>query len=238
MAFRQVDPGVQRLWDQLEDEEHAILVERRRLQDIWKQISTMHKKNAEAREAFEKEAAFDFVGGEERIVLNIGGQKFQTTAGVLCRDRFSLLACICKVTPPIPKGEDGSYFFERDWWIFRYVLQFLRTGDLPQDKALLHEMYGEAAFYRLSTLRRAIQRRAVPTAITGGTVASTQTGATRLGREASASSKARHEGLLHSTGSNTTEGVARLQRPQQPARTRGLFREPLPDPFGFSGKGK
>lgn len=64
---------------------------------------------------FEKEAAFDFVSGEEPIVLNIGGQKFQTTAGVLCRDRFSLLACICKVTPPIPKGEDGSFFFERDW---------------------------------------------------------------------------------------------------------------------------
>ena len=50
MAFRPLDPGVQRLWDQLEDEEQAIVLERRRLQDIWRKISTMHKTNAEARE--------------------------------------------------------------------------------------------------------------------------------------------------------------------------------------------
>lgn len=64
---------------------------------------------------FEKEAAFDFVSGDEQIVLNVGGQKFQTTAGVLCRDRFSLLACICKTSSPITKDEDGAFFFERDW---------------------------------------------------------------------------------------------------------------------------
>lgn len=46
---RLVDPGVKRLWDQLEDQEYAIVIERRRLQDIWKQISAMHKANAEAR---------------------------------------------------------------------------------------------------------------------------------------------------------------------------------------------
>lgn len=51
MAFRPVKPGVQRLWEQLEDEEHAIVIERERLQDIWRQISAMHKANAEAREA-------------------------------------------------------------------------------------------------------------------------------------------------------------------------------------------
>lgn len=49
MALRRADPGVQRLWEQLEDEEQAIAMERRRLQDIWKNISAMHKANAEAR---------------------------------------------------------------------------------------------------------------------------------------------------------------------------------------------
>lgn len=65
--------------------------------------------------SFEKEAAFDFISGDEQIILNVGGQKFKTTAGVLCRDRFSLLACICRTAPPISKDEDGSFFFERDW---------------------------------------------------------------------------------------------------------------------------
>lgn len=50
MTFRPVDPGVKRLWEQLEDEEQAIVMERRRLQDIWKKISAMHKANANARE--------------------------------------------------------------------------------------------------------------------------------------------------------------------------------------------
>lgn len=64
---------------------------------------------------FEKEAASDFVSSDDQVILNVGGQKFQTTAGVLCRDRFSLLACICKTAPPIRKDEDGAFFFERDW---------------------------------------------------------------------------------------------------------------------------
>ena len=50
MAIRQADPDAKRLWEQLEDEEEAIAIERRRLQDIWKKISAMHKANAEARQ--------------------------------------------------------------------------------------------------------------------------------------------------------------------------------------------
>lgn len=50
MAIRRADPGVQRLWEQLEDEEQAIVMERQRLQDIWRKISSMHKVNLEARQ--------------------------------------------------------------------------------------------------------------------------------------------------------------------------------------------
>lgn len=65
--------------------------------------------------SFEKEAAFTFVSSDEQVLLNVGGQRFKTTAGVLCRDRFSLLACICRTEPPISKDKDGAFFFERDW---------------------------------------------------------------------------------------------------------------------------
>lgn len=51
-----------------------------------------------------------------------------------------------KVYPIQPKHlifrTHGQLFFNQlRRWIFRYVLEFLRTGDLPQDQALLQEMY-------------------------------------------------------------------------------------------------
>lgn len=67
------------------------------------------------RYSFENEASFDFIGGDERVLLNVGGHVFQTKAEVLCRDRYSLLACVCKTESPIPKDEEGTFFFERDW---------------------------------------------------------------------------------------------------------------------------
>ena len=42
----------------------------------------------------------------------------------------------------------------------RYILQFLRNDTLPRDAGLLEEMYTEASFYRLNSLRRAIEIRA------------------------------------------------------------------------------
>lgn len=66
--------------------------------------------------SFENEANFNFIDGDERVLLNVGGHVFPTTAEVLCRDRYSLLACVCKKTDsPIAKDEDGTFFFERDW---------------------------------------------------------------------------------------------------------------------------
>ena len=45
-------------------------------------------------------------------------------------------------------------------WIFRHILYFLRSDALPADPLLLEEMYNEANFYRLSSLRSAIEERA------------------------------------------------------------------------------
>ena len=154
------DPEVQRLWYQLEEEEQNAVLERKRLQEIWLKVSAMHRENEERRIAFENEANFKFVKPKTRMVLNVGGQLFETTAEVLCRDRFSLLAALCvQGKPPVEKDESGSIFLDRDWWIFRYILQFLRTGALPQDPELLKEMHAEASFYRLNSLRRAVEQR-------------------------------------------------------------------------------
>jgi len=46
-------------------------------------------------------------------------------------------------------------FFDRDWWLFRYLLQALREGSaaLPQDPALLKQLFDEAAYWRLTEMQ-------------------------------------------------------------------------------------
>ena len=47
-------------------------------------------------------------------------------------------------------SEDGSYFIDRDGTHFRYILNYLRTGELivPQDKIIRRELLAEARFYQ------------------------------------------------------------------------------------------
>ena len=48
-------------------------------------------------------------------------------------------------------GEDGSYFIDRDGTHFRYILNYLRTGELivPDDKIVRKELLAEAKFYQV-----------------------------------------------------------------------------------------
>ena len=47
--------------------------------------------------------------------------------------------------------EDGTYFIDRDGTHFRYILNYLRTGELvvPDDKTIRHELLIEAKFYQV-----------------------------------------------------------------------------------------
>ena len=47
--------------------------------------------------------------------------------------------------------EDGSYFIDRDGTHFRYILNYLRTGQLvvPEDKIVRRELLTEAEFYQV-----------------------------------------------------------------------------------------
>ena len=48
-------------------------------------------------------------------------------------------------------SEDGSYFIDRDGTHFRFILNYLRTGQLtvPDDKILRRELLAEAEFYQV-----------------------------------------------------------------------------------------
>jgi hypothetical protein len=100
---------------------------------------------------------FTFLDGTVNIGLNIGGQLFETDVTTLTKDPYSVLAAICREKPICPPNKDGIFYFDRDWWLFRHILAFLRTNALPSDLETLKELYVEASYYRLESLQRAIE---------------------------------------------------------------------------------
>ena len=95
----------------------------------------------------------------KRVRINVGGQVFETTGRVLLRDPGSALARLATEEPP-KDAPDGAWFFERDWWTFRFVMQWLREGEasLPRSKPILRAMYAEARFFGMAGLRGAVRR--------------------------------------------------------------------------------
>ena len=62
------------------------------------------------------EGFFDFVDPETHMLLNVGGQVFEATAGLLTRDKHSILAALCRRDkPPLTKTKAGHIFLDRDW---------------------------------------------------------------------------------------------------------------------------
>ena len=51
-------------------------------------------------------------------------------------------------------NEDGSYFIDRDGTHFRYILNYLRTGELivPNDEIIRRELLAEAKFYQVEEM--------------------------------------------------------------------------------------
>ena len=58
-------------------------------------------------------------------------------------------------------SEDGSYFIDRDGTHFRYILNYLRTGQLivPEDEIIRKELLAEADFYQVEGIIKALTAR-------------------------------------------------------------------------------
>ena len=118
------------------------------------------------RRAFEEEvlarwpaAALDDESKLARVTVNVGGMVFETTAEVLTKDRFSVLAALCTDNPPVQADGNGAFFFDRDGALFQHIVNFLRDDVLPEDNMVLRGLYTESSFYRLGLLRRAVEAR-------------------------------------------------------------------------------
>jgi len=139
--------ALQEEWRRLRIERTYLEDERRRFEDVrcspWFQAHALP--TAKAR----------------RIKLNVGGQLFETTASTLLRDPDSMLAAMAGPEGPL-MANDGCFYIDRDWWLFRHILTFLRDGKLPSRRRLLSQLYCEADFYNLVLLRRAVRERLDP----------------------------------------------------------------------------
>jgi hypothetical protein len=103
---------------------------------------------------------FVFYPPETLVSLNVGGQIFETPVAVLTRDPYSILAACCRRTPHpdlMPDESIGMVYFDRDWWLFRHIIAFLRSNVLPTDLDTLKELYLESQYYRLDLLAQAIR---------------------------------------------------------------------------------
>jgi hypothetical protein len=98
------------------------------------------------------------------VFLSVGGKLFACPRALLCRDRTSALAALCRPgAPESPLGTtpEAPLFVDRDPTSFEHILAFLDDGPaaLPQAPSDLRLLYTESAHYVLLTLRDAIEEK-------------------------------------------------------------------------------
>ena len=85
------------------------------------------------------------------VKLNVGGQYFTTSLQTLTKDPNSMLGAMFSGRHEVRTTEDGSFFIDRDGTYFRFILNYLRSGELilPEGATFLEELKAEAKFYQL-----------------------------------------------------------------------------------------
>ncbi|ETW03216.1 hypothetical protein H310_05620 [Aphanomyces invadans] len=147
------------VWASLEKEEKALALEKKSLSDEWIVIEKCQQCYEKDRATFEAmvRAKFEFLPDDDVVQFNIGGKLFKSTVKVWTRDRFSILAQLCTTMPKLSRDGRGHFYFDRDWWIFKYIYAFLRDKTLPHSLDVLRDLYYEASYYRITLLRHAIE---------------------------------------------------------------------------------
>jgi hypothetical protein len=95
---------------------------------------------------------------DSRIKMDIGGLLFTTSLTTLNRDPESMLAAMFSGRHELKKDNgNGGYFIDRDGTHFRYILNYLRDGEIkdgtiPENPNLWRELLTEAEYYQIQGL--------------------------------------------------------------------------------------
>ncbi|XP_048838417.1 BTB/POZ domain-containing protein KCTD7-like [Brienomyrus brachyistius] len=87
----------------------------------------------------------------EVISLNVGGKYFTTRLSTLRRFEDGVLAAMFSGQHHLLLDAEGRYFIDRDGTYFGDILNFLRSGELPQRERVL-AVYSEAQYYGIGPL--------------------------------------------------------------------------------------
>lgn len=112
---------------------------------------------------------------QDPVALNVGGEIFTTTLDTLTRCRDSMLGAMFTGQIPVLRDNRGNVFIDRDGKVFRYILNYLRSGylDLPDGFSELSLLRREADFFQVRPLLEAIHHyeATLPLSLRGGPLA-------------------------------------------------------------------
>ncbi|XP_056416281.1 BTB/POZ domain-containing protein KCTD14 [Hyla sarda] len=89
------------------------------------------------------------------VQLNIGGEIYTTTIGTLKKYQGSKLFEMFNGQPKLRTDAEGRFFIDREGKYFRYILEFLRSGQVPTQH--VQEVYKEALFYEIESLVKKLE---------------------------------------------------------------------------------
>eukprot|EP00638_Chattonella_subsalsa_P016585 CAMPEP_0117829672 /NCGR_PEP_ID=MMETSP0949-20121206/8005_1 /TAXON_ID=44440 /ORGANISM="Chattonella subsalsa, Strain CCMP2191" /LENGTH=178 /DNA_ID=CAMNT_0005670467 /DNA_START=55 /DNA_END=591 /DNA_ORIENTATION=+ len=97
------------------------------------------------------------------LKLNVGGTRFLTSRSTIEKIPESMLARMFSIESPYsnPTDEEGYVFIDRDGNRFNHVLNFLRSGNVPNfdDKWRYEEILEEADFFAIQELKEFVTKR-------------------------------------------------------------------------------
>lgn len=102
---------------------------------------------------------------ENRVLLNVGGTRFETSKPTLQRFPKSILGKMVKEDSPFKPESSHMYFIYRDPSHFKLILNYMRNNVcftkvlLPKDRRYLEEILLEARYYRLDGLMTLVANR-------------------------------------------------------------------------------
>ena len=125
--------------------------------EVLQREATRLRQEQEAIDAMSKK--IDHVHLTPTINLNIGGRRFTTSLQTLTKDPDSMLAVMFSGKFEVKPSEDGTFFIDRDGKHFRFILNYLRDGELivPEGATFLKELEAEAKFYQIKGLLQELE---------------------------------------------------------------------------------
>ena len=119
--------------------------------------ATFLKELAEEAEFYQIQGILDELKSISSVKLNVGGHYFTTTLQTLTKDRNSRLAAMFSGE----HAENGTLFLDRDGKHFRFILNYLRNGELvlPDGATFVEELLTEAEFYQIKGIQMKLSIR-------------------------------------------------------------------------------